>query len=165
VGSSWQVFRSRCGSSTATPLPPWRSPFGDLLTYCTDTAYDEANAELARGSRVLAHDASSTEASRGAIGTHSSAREAATVAGRADVEHLVLIHIQPYSRRTHGSAEPHCGIDRRSSPTRNLILHRLLEMSQTRPPDYTVLLDNGSRDGSAQAIRNAYPNVSVVRDQ
>jgi ribonuclease BN (tRNA processing enzyme) len=70
-------------------------PFGDLLTYCTDTAYDEANAELARGSRVLAHDASSTEASRGAIGTHSSAREAATVAGRADVEHLVLIHIQP----------------------------------------------------------------------
>jgi GT2 family glycosyltransferase len=38
-------------------------------------------------------------------------------------------------------------------------------LSQTRPPDYTVLLDNGSRDGSAQAIRNAYPNVSVVRDQ
>jgi GT2 family glycosyltransferase len=34
--------------------------------------------------------------------------------------------------------------------------------AQTRPPDYTVLLDNGSRDGSAQAIRNAYPDVSVV---
>lgn len=34
--------------------------------------------------------------------------------------------------------------------------------AQTRPPDYIVLIDHASGDGSAQHIREAYPDVEVV---
>lgn len=35
-------------------------------------------------------------------------------------------------------------------------------LSQTRPPDELIVVDNHSDDASADAIRNAYPAVSVV---
>jgi phosphoribosyl 1,2-cyclic phosphodiesterase len=69
--------------------------FGDLLTYCTDTAYDKANADLARGSAALVHEAWGTDSDFSPHETHSSAREAALVARDADVESLVLIHVRP----------------------------------------------------------------------
>jgi ribonuclease BN (tRNA processing enzyme) len=67
----------------------------DLLTYCTDTSYDEGNAGLARGSRILVHEAWYTEDAPREEATHSSAREAARIARDAAVERLVLIHIRP----------------------------------------------------------------------
>jgi ribonuclease Z len=68
---------------------------GNAFTYCTDTAYDPGNAGLARGSAVLAHEAWCTEDAPSARETHSSAREAASLARDADVERLVLIHVRP----------------------------------------------------------------------
>jgi ribonuclease BN (tRNA processing enzyme) len=69
--------------------------FGNELAYCTDTALDEGNAEFARGCSVLAHEAWCTEDERRDADTHTSAADAAQVARRAGVEHLVLIHIRP----------------------------------------------------------------------
>jgi ribonuclease BN (tRNA processing enzyme) len=67
---------------------------GDALTYCTDTAFDPANAVFAAGSRVLFHEAwyasDSTEDE-----THSAAGEAGRIAQQAGVERLVLIHVNP----------------------------------------------------------------------
>ena len=34
-------------------------------------------------------------------------------------------------------------------------------LGQTRPPDFTFVLDNGSQDGSTDALREAYPQLSV----
>jgi ribonuclease BN (tRNA processing enzyme) len=68
---------------------------GDELSYCTDTAYDEANAEFARGTRVLAHEAWYTEDAPRQAATHSSARAAARIARDAAVDRLALIHIRP----------------------------------------------------------------------
>jgi ribonuclease BN (tRNA processing enzyme) len=67
----------------------------DLLTYCTDTSYDEGNVELARGSSVLAHEAWYSEWAPREQATHSSAQEAARVAHAANVERLVMIHVRP----------------------------------------------------------------------
>jgi ribonuclease BN (tRNA processing enzyme) len=67
----------------------------DLLAYCTDTAYDERNAELARGCRTLVHEAWYTEDAGRDEATHASAREAAQIARDAKVERLVLIHVRP----------------------------------------------------------------------
>jgi ribonuclease BN (tRNA processing enzyme) len=67
----------------------------DLLTYCTDTSYDEGNVEFARGSRVLAHEAWYSESAPREQATHSSAQEAARVARAAGVQHLVMIHVRP----------------------------------------------------------------------
>lgn len=73
---------------------------GDQLTYCTDTAYDEGNAEFARGSRVLAHEAWYTEDDPREASTHSSAGEAARTARDAGVSELALIHIRPGADET-----------------------------------------------------------------
>jgi ribonuclease BN (tRNA processing enzyme) len=67
----------------------------DVVTYCTDTAYDDGNAEFARGSRILAHEAWYTEDDPRDQTSHSSALDAARIAGDADVTELVLIHIRP----------------------------------------------------------------------
>jgi ribonuclease BN (tRNA processing enzyme) len=67
---------------------------GDDLAYCTDTAYDEATAEFARGARVLLHEAfyaSPTTDDR----THTAAGEAGRLAAAAGVERLVLAHVHP----------------------------------------------------------------------
>lgn len=64
------------------------------LAYCTDTAYDEENAAFARGARVLLHEAfhvsDETE-----DGQHSAAGEAGRIAGAAEVERLILVHVSP----------------------------------------------------------------------
>lgn len=66
----------------------------DGLAYCTDTAYDEGNVELARGARVLFHEAVHGEADSGDE-AHASASDAARIAAAAGVERLVLIHVHP----------------------------------------------------------------------
>jgi ribonuclease BN (tRNA processing enzyme) len=67
---------------------------GDELACCTDTAYDEANAEFARGARVLLHEAFVAADSTSDRG-HTAAGEAARIAAAAGVERLVLIHLNP----------------------------------------------------------------------
>jgi ribonuclease BN (tRNA processing enzyme) len=66
---------------------------GDL-TYCTDTAADPENVAFARGSRVLCHEAWYASAST-EDGTHSAAGEAGEIANEAEVDKLVLIHVNP----------------------------------------------------------------------
>jgi ribonuclease BN (tRNA processing enzyme) len=64
------------------------------LTYCTDTAFDEANVEFARGSRILLHEsfwAGDTTDDPG----HTAAGEAGRLAAEAGVERLVLMHVNP----------------------------------------------------------------------
>lgn len=68
---------------------------GRSLTYCTDTAFDSDNADFARGCEVLAHEAWSTSTSPEGVASHSSAREAASVAREAGAGKLVLIHVNP----------------------------------------------------------------------
>jgi len=68
---------------------------GADLAYCTDTAYDEGNVELAAGCRVLCHEAWCTSANPAQASTHTSARDAARIAAAARVGRLVLIHIHP----------------------------------------------------------------------
>lgn len=66
---------------------------GDLVTYCTDTAYDPENAEFAAGCRVLLHEAWVAAPPVGPF--HSLAAEAAAVARDAGVADLVLTHLDP----------------------------------------------------------------------
>jgi ribonuclease BN (tRNA processing enzyme) len=91
VGPFTLVTRRQEGHST----PTLALRFGDLFTYCTDTPYDAGNAELARGSRVLLHEAWGTEGAPEQTSIHSSARDAARVAEAAGVDRLVLIHLHP----------------------------------------------------------------------
>jgi ribonuclease BN (tRNA processing enzyme) len=70
--------------------------FDDLLTWVTDTAYDEASAAFAAGSRLLAHEAWFTTAHPRNPTIHASATEAAQVAVAADIDQLLLIHAPPF---------------------------------------------------------------------
>ncbi len=67
------------------------------LAYCTDTAYDEANIDFARGARALLHEVfhpvDETDDP-----FHSAAGEAGRVASAAGVEHLVIVHVSPFQR-------------------------------------------------------------------
>jgi ribonuclease BN (tRNA processing enzyme) len=91
IGPFTLTTRLQRGHST----PTLALRFDDLLSYCTDTPYDEGNAQLAAGSRVLMHEAWCIEGSPEATPIHSSGRDAATVAAEAGVERLVLIHLHP----------------------------------------------------------------------
>jgi ribonuclease BN (tRNA processing enzyme) len=71
--------------------------FGDELAYCTDTAYDDENAEFAHGVRVLAHDAMHPGDSTDDP-SHTTSGESARLARAAEVERLVLIHTSPTLR-------------------------------------------------------------------
>jgi ribonuclease BN (tRNA processing enzyme) len=64
------------------------------LAYCTDTAYDEDNADFARGAEVLLHEAFHPGDVTDDI-THSAAGEAGRIAAAAGVERLVLVHVNP----------------------------------------------------------------------
>jgi ribonuclease BN (tRNA processing enzyme) len=67
---------------------------GDDVAYCTDTAYDPANAEFAAGASVLVHEAwhaADTSSDDG----HTAAGDAARLAQAAGVSSLVLIHLNP----------------------------------------------------------------------
>lgn len=69
----------------------------DALTYCTDTAYDPANASFAAGSRVLLHEAWHAADTTTDTG-HTAAGEAGRLASEAGVRSLVLIHVDPLLR-------------------------------------------------------------------
>ena len=88
-------FAITCRAQRRHPDPTLAIRLGDELAYCTDTAVDEGNVEFARGTRVLAHEAWCTEEAPADKAGHSSAREAATIALRAGVRSLVLIHVNP----------------------------------------------------------------------
>jgi ribonuclease BN (tRNA processing enzyme) len=64
------------------------------LAYCTDTAADEETARFAAGTRFLLHDAFRA-ADETDDPTHTAAGEAARIAAAAEVERLVLVHIDP----------------------------------------------------------------------
>jgi ribonuclease BN (tRNA processing enzyme) len=70
--------------------------FDDLLTWITDTAYDEGSARFAAGSRALAHEAWFPSAQPRNPDIHSSARQAGQVAREAEVQRLLLIHLPPF---------------------------------------------------------------------
>jgi ribonuclease Z len=64
------------------------------VAWCTDTAYDAENVELARGVRALFHEAFHADDRTDDPG-HTAAGEAARLAAEAEVEQLVLIHVNP----------------------------------------------------------------------
>lgn len=66
----------------------------DALTYCTDTAPDDANTDFAAGSRVLFHEAWYAAATTDDP-IHSAAGDAGRIAREAGVEQLILIHVHP----------------------------------------------------------------------
>jgi ribonuclease BN (tRNA processing enzyme) len=66
----------------------------DGVAYVTDTAYDEGNVELARGARVLFHEAVHAADETDDV-AHTAAGEAARIACAAGVERLILIHVDP----------------------------------------------------------------------
>lgn len=74
------------------------------MTYSSDTAPCERTIKLAKGSKVLIHEASVTselEAIANKHG-HSSARQAGIAAAKAGVEKLVLVHMEPmYEKAEH----------------------------------------------------------------
>jgi ribonuclease BN (tRNA processing enzyme) len=64
------------------------------LTYCTDTAFDAANVDFSRGSRILLHESfwgGDTTDDPG----HTAAGEAGRLAAEAGVGRLVLMHVNP----------------------------------------------------------------------
>lgn len=62
------------------------------ITYSSDTEADDAVVQLARGSRLLFHEATTLNQANGG---HTSARQAGAQAKRADVKKLVLVHLPP----------------------------------------------------------------------
>jgi len=76
--------------------PSFAFRFDDLLTWITDTAYDDASAGFAAGCRVLAHEAWFTTRRPRNPDIHSSATEAAHVAAAAEIDQLLLIHAPPF---------------------------------------------------------------------
>jgi ribonuclease BN (tRNA processing enzyme) len=67
----------------------------DRIAYCSDTAYDEGNVELARSSELLFHEAWAADEDNPTPDIHTSAREAGEIARLAGVDRLVLIHVNP----------------------------------------------------------------------
>ena len=77
----------------------------DALVLATDTVADPATSAFARGAQVLLHEAwidgweeadpGQQELVRSAFQAHSSARQAAALAADADVDELVLLHLNP----------------------------------------------------------------------
>ena len=67
---------------------------GDELVLCTDTGYDEGNVEFARGARVLLHESFEADETIEDF-AHTAAGEAGRIAAAAEVERLVLIHLNP----------------------------------------------------------------------
>jgi len=74
------------------PNPTLALKVNGEVVVCTDTEYDEPNAEVAHGARVFCHD--SFFPATGGQG-HTGAGEAAKLAAAASVQRLVLIHLNP----------------------------------------------------------------------
>ncbi len=79
----------------------------DMLAFITDTAYDPAEADFARGVQVLIHEAWDCELEGGpdpdstGLNGHSSAEDAARVAKEATVGELLLSHLPPGNADCH----------------------------------------------------------------
>jgi ribonuclease BN (tRNA processing enzyme) len=73
--------------------------FDDNFAWITDTAYDPDSARFATGCRLLAHEAWFTTAEPRNPGIHTSAAQAAELAGDAGVDRLLLIHLPPFKPR------------------------------------------------------------------
>jgi ribonuclease BN (tRNA processing enzyme) len=67
---------------------------GGALAYCTDTAEDPETVAFVRGARFLLHEAF-WAADTTDDATHTAAGGAARIAAAADVERLVLVHVNP----------------------------------------------------------------------
>jgi ribonuclease Z len=67
-----------------------------MLTWVTDTAYDEGSASFAAGCRMLAHEAWFSESNPRNRDIHSSAAQAAQVSADAGIDRLLLIHLPPF---------------------------------------------------------------------
>jgi ribonuclease Z len=88
-GRGWTV-------GTAETIHPWpalatrfeRESDGAAIVYSADTEPCAAVAELARGARVLIHEATTPEPFEG----HTTPRQAGEIAARSGVERLVLVH-------------------------------------------------------------------------
>jgi ribonuclease BN (tRNA processing enzyme) len=78
----------------------------DLFALCTDTIADQTTAHFASGVEVLLHEAwidgveegrpDKAELVSAAYAAHSSARQAAALAAQAEVDELILIHLNPF---------------------------------------------------------------------
>jgi ribonuclease BN (tRNA processing enzyme) len=68
--------------------------YADLVAYCTDTAFDVGNAELAQDVHLLLHEAWLTGSPRDAA-SHSTATEAARIAVMAETKKLIMVHLDP----------------------------------------------------------------------
>jgi ribonuclease BN (tRNA processing enzyme) len=121
-GTSLGAFGLRARVQDRHNEPTLALRVDDQLTYCTDTAYDEANSEFARGTRVLAHEAWYTEDAPREELTHSSAASAARIARDAGARELALIHIRP------GADEDRLGGEARSIFARTAVGTDLLEL-------------------------------------
>jgi ribonuclease BN (tRNA processing enzyme) len=86
-------LRTRIQRNHSNPTLALR--FGDDLVWCTDTGYDAENAEFARGARLLAHEAFYPGESTEDPG-HTASGEAARLAAAAEVDRLLLIHVNPF---------------------------------------------------------------------
>ena len=93
AGFSWGAHRLHVRHQPTHTAPSVAFRLDDSFAYCTDTAYDEGNADFASGCSVLFHEAWSVDA--GSEPGHSSAFDAASVACLADVERLMLVHLPP----------------------------------------------------------------------
>jgi ribonuclease BN (tRNA processing enzyme) len=87
-------------SIRASPQPRHWAPsaglrVGDDLAYVTDTPLEPASIELARGVRILFHEAWSPSAAPSHPDRDATAADAARVAAEAGVGRLVLIHLSP----------------------------------------------------------------------
>ena len=67
---------------------------GDEVVLCTDTGYDEENAAFARGARLLLHESFEADEKIEDF-AHTAAGEAGRIAAAAEVDRLVLIHVNP----------------------------------------------------------------------
>ena len=66
----------------------------DAIAWCTDTAYDEGNVDFVRGAHTLFHEAF-RPGNETNDPTHTAAGKAGRLAAAAEVQRLVLIHIDP----------------------------------------------------------------------
>jgi len=92
------AFEVRSRRQDRHPHPTLALRVDDVLSYCTDTAYDPGNVEFAKGSALLLHEAWYSD-HRDDPG-HTSAGQAAEIAREAEVGKLVLIHVNPLGGST-----------------------------------------------------------------
>ena len=92
-----QTVKLRDGRSVRPEQVVGPSRPGRKIVYAGDTRPSEHIVEFARGADILIHDCTLADelAEKAAESAHSTPREAAEVAKRAEVKKLVLIHVSP----------------------------------------------------------------------